>query len=211
MGTCNCLDVFLVRHGITDWNLEKRYLGHTDREVIKSELTRLDNLKNVLATTSFDSVYTSDLRRCLETLAYIQIPAKASIDTRLREINFGDWEGKNYQQLKDKQAYRNWIDNWENNPIPNGETASQFKARIDSFFNLCLQQQIGNAIGVKKRILIMTHGGVIRYLVSTYVPSTSFWDVSVKHGQATRLTFKKQKGEWLCSSLSAEPFQEKER
>ncbi|MFC2949166.1 histidine phosphatase family protein [Virgibacillus sediminis] len=211
MGTGDYLDIYFVRHSITDWNLEKRYIGHTDRRVIKSQLTRLEDLKNTLDTIRFDSVYTSDLCRCLETLAYLQIPLKYCADTRLREINFGDWEGKTYQQLKDKQAYRNWIDNWEDNPIPNGESARQFKARIDRFLHECIQQQIGSALGVNKRILIMTHGGVIRYLISSYVTSVSFWEVAIKHGQAIRLTLKKQEGEWICSSLSAVPFQEKER
>jgi alpha-ribazole phosphatase len=211
MGTCNHMDVYLVRHGITEWNKEKRYLGHTDQEVIKSELTQLSKLKKELMNRSFDDVFTSDLRRCQETLAYLDLPSQVSVDRRLREIYFGDWEGKIYNELKDNQAYQNWLDNWEVYSIPNGESAVTFKSRIDSFFNELFGGKMTPAATTKKQILIMTHGGVIRYLISKYVPSISFWELSVTPGQGIKLSFEKQKGEWKCSLLSAVPFQEKEK
>ncbi|MBU8919255.1 histidine phosphatase family protein [Bacillus sp. FJAT-29953] len=211
MGTCDHMDVYLVRHGITNWNKEKRYLGHSDIGVIRSELSQLNNLQKVLSTLNFDHVFTSDLRRCQETLAYLSIPSQVSIDCRLREINFGDWEGKTYDELKNQIAYRNWLENWEVYAIPNGESVDVFQSRIDSFFNELFQQAIETSPGNKKKILVMTHGGVIRYLVSKYVSSRSFWDLSISHGHGIRLTFEQQKGEWVCSSLLAVPFQEKEK
>lgn len=94
MGTCVDMDLFLVRHGITDWNQQKRYLGHTDRSIINSELDQLEKLQKELTAQRFDHAFTSDLRRCQETLAYLNIPAPISVDARLRELNFGDWEEK---------------------------------------------------------------------------------------------------------------------
>lgn len=208
MGTCNHMDVYLVRHGITNWNKEKKYLGHSDIGLIKSELSQLNNLKKVLSGLNFDHVFTSDLRRCQETLAYLSIPVQASIDCRLREIHFGEWEGKTYDELKTHIAYRNWLENWEAYSIPNGESTDAFKSRIDSFFDELFQQAIETT---PANILVMTHGGVIRYLVSKYRSSLSFWDLTISHGQGIRLTFEQQKGEWVCSSLLAVPFQEKEK
>ena len=54
MGTCDDMDLFLVRHGITDWNQEKRYLGHTDRSIINSELIQLEKLQKELMAQRFD-------------------------------------------------------------------------------------------------------------------------------------------------------------
>ena len=209
MGTSHHLDLFLIRHGITDWNQGKRYLGHTDRGVIKSKLPQLSELKEELARTRFDQIFTSDLRRCRDTLAYLNIPGQVNVDRRLREIHFGDWEGKTYNELKDEKAYQDWLNNWEDNPIPNGECADTFRARVDSFLD-DLFQQIEMLSTKNKRILIMTHGGVISYLVSKYVSSKSIWEVSVPHGQGIKLTFTQQKGGWVCNSLLAVPFQEKE-
>ncbi|WP_170949523.1 histidine phosphatase family protein [Ureibacillus acetophenoni] len=205
------MDLFLVRHGVTDWNKEKRYLGHTDRGVLMSELTQLKKLQKELAELSFDHVFTSDLRRCLETLAYLNVPAQVSVDTRIREINFGDWEGKTYNELKDNQIYRDWLNNWENLSIPNGESADTFKARIDTFIQDLLQHPFESTPNEKKLFLIMTHGGVIRYIVSKFVPSIAFWELSVPHGHGIHLTLVKHKGEWACNSLSVVPFQEKEK
>lgn len=208
MGACNHMDVYLVRHGITNWNKEKRYLGHSDIGVITSELSQLNKLQKVLSRVNFEHVFTSDLRRCQETLAYLSIPSQASIDCRLREINFGDWEGKTYDELKNEIVYRNWLENWEAYSIPNGESADAFKSRIDCFFNELFQQVMETT---PAKILLMTHGGVIRYLVSKYGSSRSFWDLTISHGHGIRLTFEQRKGEWVCSSLLAVPFQEKEK
>lgn len=210
MGTSHYMDLFLVRHGVTDWNKEKRYLGHTDRGVLTSELTQLNKLQKELAEISFDHVFTSDLLRCRETLAYLNIPSQVSVDTRLREINFGDWEGKTYIELKDDRMYRDWLNNWEKHSIPNGESANTFKSRIESFIQ-DLDHHSVKLIPNRRKLLIVTHGGVIRYIVSKFVPSIAFWELSVTHGHGIHLTLVKQKGEWVCNSLSVVPFQEKEK
>jgi len=210
MVPCINLDLFLVRHGVTDWNKEKRYLGHTDRGVLKSELIQLENLKKTLRNYSFDQVYSSDLRRCQETVAYLNLSGQMTHDARVREMNFGDWEGKTYNELQADSTYRDWLDNWEDHPIPNGECGAAFKARIDSFVQDLLEHANNESIKEQKKFLIMTHGGVIRYLVSKFVPSTSFWELSISHGHCITLSFVNHKGEWLCNSLSEVPFQEKE-
>ncbi|PMC35967.1 histidine phosphatase family protein [Bacillus sp. UMB0899] len=209
MGTSHHVDLFLVRHGITEWNEQKRYLGHTDQGLVRKELSKLDRLKSELQKKRFDYVFTSDLQRCIDTFHYMQIPIKAIVDHRLREMNFGDWEGKTYSELKDLKAYQNWLDNWEVASVPNGEYASLFKTRIDSFFHELFQRV--NDLNGSQKILLITHGGVIRYVVSKFTASTTFWDVSITHGQALQLKFEKKEGEWKCSSFSEVLSQEKEK
>lgn len=209
MGACHHVDLFLVRHSITEWNQQKRYLGHTNQSVVKEELHTLDWLKNVLQKTRFDHVYTSDLLRCQETFDYLDLPTKMSVDHRLREMNFGDWEGKTYNELKDVKVYQNWLNNLEGTSVPNGESFSIFKARIDSFFHDFFHHL--NSLEDTQKFLIITHGGVIRYAVSTFIASTSFWDISIPHGQGLQLSFDKKEGEWSCSSFSEVLSQEKEK
>lgn len=209
MGACHRVDILLVRHGITEWNQQRRYLGHTNQGVVKSELHQMDKLKSVLQEKRFDHVFTSDLNRCQETLAYFHLPSQVIIDHRLREMNFGDWEGKTYNELKYEVAYQNWLDHWEASPVPNGESAVSFKARVDSFIDE-LFQIIDSNNYANQQYLLVTHGGVIRYLVSRFVSSMSFWKVSIKHGYGIQLTFERQKGEWTCSSFLEVPLREKE-
>ncbi|HZH58068.1 MAG TPA: histidine phosphatase family protein [Metabacillus sp.] len=209
MGSCHYVDLFLVRHGITEWNQQKRYLGHTNQGIVKKELYQLDRLKNELQKRKFDYIFSSDLLRCQETLDYLEIPTKMTVDYRLREMNFGDWEGKTYNDLKDVKVYQNWLNNWEDTSVPNGESVSNFKARIDSFF-YDLFHHINNLDG-KQKVLIITHGGVIRYAVSTFIASTSFWDISTRHGQGLQLSFERKEGVWSCNSFSEVLSQEKEK
>src|SRR5690606_19923697 len=204
MGTCYHVDLFLVRHGITDWNQEKRYLGHTDRQLIKTELYQLIDLKKDLVKQEFDSIFTSDLRPCQETVDFLNISLEATVDSRLREIDFGDWEGKTYHQLKYEQRYRDWLDDWEEVPIPNGETPVSFKSRIDAFLDDLFQQVMKDPTGEKKHVLVITHGGVIRYIVSKYLALKTFWEDSVSYGQGVRLSMQYE-GEWKCDSLMAVP------
>lgn len=207
MGSCGAMDLFLIRHGVTEWNRQKRYLGYTDISVLREELRTLDQLRKSLENTTFDKVYTSDLIRCKETLEYLKTNGEITADKRLRELNFGDWEGKTYLDLKEDEQYQRWLLNWEMEKIPGGETWSMFTTRIDSFLRERFAN-IGN--GRCKHALIMTHGGVIRYLLLKFKAVNSFWQPAVRHGTAYRIKLIRTGGVWICSSLQEVPAPEKE-
>lgn len=198
------LSIFLVRHGLTKWNVEQRYLGHTDLSLLEHKKKELIGLKSMVKGVYFDNIYCSDLIRCRETLDFLIPHAKTHIDARIRELDFGDWEGKTYFQLKNDEAYSKWLDNWYNLAPPNGESGEQFSNRIDSFmsdlFNLSEQ---GN-------VLIVSHGGVIRYFLSKIIQEKTFWEWKIKHGKAIRILLTWKKGEWICSSWSEVPMPENE-
>ncbi|WP_096436816.1 histidine phosphatase family protein [Alteribacter populi] len=211
MGACDHMDLLLVRHGVTAWNQEKRYLGHTDLSILESEIVHLAVLKKEFVNETFDHIYTSDLVRCQETLAYLDLSSSVTVDRRLREMNFGDWEGKTYDDLKENRDYRDWIDNWQNHSTPNGESGKAFKTRIDSFTQDLFLGLKANHRLMSEKILIMTHGGVIRYLISRLSRDHHFWDVSIKHSHAVRLSLSWQEGEWVCNSLLEVPSQAREK
>lgn len=205
MGTSRCVDLYLVRHGLTDWNKERRYLGHTDRDVLVEELGKLSGLKKELSKLSFNAVYTSDLIRCQSTLNYLNLSKVGWMDNRLREMNFGEWEGKTYEELKGKPAYRKWIDNWEQGRTPSGESGLGFKRRVNAFVGQLLES------GVTGNILVVTHGGVIRYILAKFRAVNSFWESpAVGHGQCLRMRLIEKEGEWTCNSLSVVPSVAKE-
>ncbi|KHF40751.1 histidine phosphatase family protein [Halalkalibacter okhensis] len=211
MGACSGVDLFLVRHSVTRWNKEKRYLGHTDIPIIWDEATNLLELKGALSKIDFTYVFSSDLQRCQETLAFLQLSKQARTDRRLREMDFGDWEGKTYLELQHDPSYRKWLDNWEGIPIPNGESSKAFQERIDAFLYELLHYTFEQNKKEKQQVLVMTHGGVIRYIISKMIPAHTFWSLTVNHGQALKLSFVLEKGEWVCSLLSEVPSQEKEK
>lgn len=210
------VDLLLVRHGTTRWNREKRYLGHTDIPLDPGGRDELAPLARELAGKAFHGVYCSDLARCRETLAIIS-PAHADTamyDPRLREMDFGAWEGHTYEQLQHEPLYRQWIDSPQQVTPPGGESWADFAGRVDGFVGSLLKdvegacsrpagtQNDGGAAlpesQVPPEMLIVAHGGVLRQLAVRLVPGLSFWDVHVQPGSLLRirLSFTEETGGW---------------
>ncbi|WP_202080359.1 histidine phosphatase family protein [Caldalkalibacillus salinus] len=207
MGLTTQLDLYLVRHGLTEWNKQKRYLGHTDIDISATHINEISMLKDALHPLSFDVCYTSDLRRCVQTVQHLLPYQSYHVDQRLRELNFGLWEGLTYEQLKENQHYQSWLSDWEAYSPPQGETGHQFLSRVQSFLSDCLTDHIPQAPNDLSRVLVVTHGGVIRAILSAMVKEKSFWEWQVQHGSAIRLRLGLEEGEWQCYSWSAVPTQ----
>ncbi|WP_434752397.1 histidine phosphatase family protein [Paenibacillus amylolyticus] len=219
--------IVLIRHGTTRWNVEKKYLGHTDIGLLPDAQDELASLREQCRDITWDDVYCSDLLRCRQTLAHItpQVAAQTKFDARLRENDFGLWEGMNYEQLKNNPQYRNWIDHPREVTPPEGETWQVFAGRIDSFLHdhiwseVTISQRIPHktiqktshqttqriSYGNSHRTLIVTHGGVIRYMLSRLMDSVEFWDTHVIPGQAIQVDMEKQGEHWLGRRVNFPP------
>ncbi|WP_068786821.1 histidine phosphatase family protein [Paenibacillus phocaensis] len=138
---------WLVRHGLTAWNAERRYQGHSDLPLLPDEASGLAELRRELAEVNFAAVYASDLRRCRETLAWARpdLLDGAQLDPRLREMNFGRWEGQTYEMLKDDKRYRAWIDDPQAGTPPGGESWQAFQARVSEVGEELLMQTMALA------------------------------------------------------------------
>ncbi|CAH1217554.1 2,3-bisphosphoglycerate-dependent phosphoglycerate mutase [Paenibacillus auburnensis] len=214
------LELVLLRHGHTKWNIERRYLGSTDLPLLPEERTKLAALREQPELAGrFWRVYCSDLLRCRETLHSIvpTLEGAAIYDSRLRELSFGEWEGNTYEQLKYNPKYRSWIDDPAAITPPGGEPWEAFAARLEHFMNglvheaeaeqmkenRCFTQRenIEGAIAgadsdadtntdavepsklcrqepMKLRVLIVTHGGVIRQWLAKAESGTTFYTAS---------------------------------
>lgn len=210
MATDLTVELVAVRHGITAWNLARRYQGQRDIPLMFPDAEAgLLALREALAQEQFDAIYTSDLHRCQQTLEWIEA-ARAGIplalEPRLRELNFGDYEGKVYDELKDLPHYRAWVDSVGELSTPNGESAAQLRERLDAW----LHEVATNAqSGGHKKVLAVTHGGVIRELRRRF-ETLNFWEGTVVQAQGRRWQLSYQYaangiGEWQCSSSSAVP------
>ncbi|MEN1985759.1 histidine phosphatase family protein [Paenibacillus hubeiensis] len=187
-------ELWLVRHGTTAWNTEKRYLGHTDIGLLPEAEQELASLREHLVGIEWRSVHSSDLLRCRQTLEWVAPlhAGQAHMDSRLREIHFGEWEGRTYEELKHLARYREWIDSPQTVTPPGGEPWSSFAARIDDFLNEVIwaeprHERTGDSTTAQTKDLVIAHGGVIRYMLTRLLPGQAFWDVSVIPGQAIRL------------------------
>lgn len=206
MADAGRLDLVVVRHGLTSWNRERRYQGHRDIPLLLPEaLPALDTLRADLASREFDAVHCSDLTRCRQTLDMLmrecRWPSPPQIDNRLRELDFGDYEGKCYDELKELPAYRAWIETRGEQAPPGGESMATLRKRLESWWD----ERVA-ALDPRRqhRLLLVTHGGVIRELRRRF-EAIDFWEGSVEQGAGRQLTFIHRQGTWQCSSSSAVP------
>lgn len=193
------LELLLMRHGKTQWNVDKRYLGHSDQCIVEEAREQLIPLRNWLMGRMFSKVVSSDLKRCRESLAFVapELLEVAVYDNRLREMDFGDWEGKTYEELKGLPLYCEWLDHPQTVSPPNGETWDLFQGRIKDFLNSLIPfVSESERDKATPSVFIVTHGGVIRQLLTMNVPQLSFWDMAVEPGSLVRLLLTLDGGCW---------------
>lgn len=194
------IELWLVRHGLTKWNVERRYQGHTDLRLLDCDSDGLNNVRKVLRNVHFTEVYCSDLVRCRQTLERTRedLVRQATFDARLREMNFGDWEGHDYNMLRDDERYRSWIDAPMLHSPPGGESWDEFTGRIRAFCQAWAARVCEASLGYTSsfassglnsdlnssyKVLIVTHGGVISAINMLIHPELGFWDTSIGIGE----------------------------
>ena len=149
--------LFFVRHGETPWNAARRLQGQTDVPLRAAGRAQALMAKELLTGTSFDLEISSDLARASETAALLGLE-RVTLDRRWREIDVGEWAGESVDALRaaNPDEWRAWRAGAFT--PPSGETGENFRSRISAAL-ASLRPDAG-------RILIVTHGGVIRASVS---------------------------------------------
>ena len=142
------MSIYLIRHGKTQANEKHLYCGSTDLPLSEAGREELQSLAYAIAPERFA---TSGMKRTNETLEILFGNVPYSVDSRFREVDFGDFEMKSYEMLKDDPAYQAWLtgDNEANTP-PGGESGTQMIRRVLEAFS---ELPDGTAL--------VAHGGVI--------------------------------------------------
>ena len=149
--------LYLIRHGATRANLEHLYCGSTD---LPLSTGGADALKALHYPAPRARYLTSGMRRANETME-ILFPGQAyERDSRFREADFGIFEMKSYEMLKNDPAYLAWItgDNEKNIP-PQGESGEMFRARVLTALET-----------LREDTVLITHGGVIAAIMEERFP-----------------------------------------
>lgn len=132
-------------------------------------------------------IVTSPLRRCAEFACALaeRLHAPWELDERLREIDFGAWEGQTAEEITrhDPEALRRFWADPIRHPPPGGEAVPAFQARVRSCWRDQLRRFGGN------RVLLITHGGPIRAILGQVyrVPWTDLLNLDLPHASLTRL------------------------
>jgi broad specificity phosphatase PhoE len=189
--------IFLARHGESDWNVEKRFQGHTDRPLTERGRDQAHALADLVAVEKIDAVYTSPLSRARETAEIVA--ARAGLEPvalpELREVDTGSWSGLSRADVKARfpEGFARWRSGgsgWED-----GETYEQMAERVIGALRTIAE---GHPDG---RVLVISHGGPIRAIhaaaegvaiddyrrLKPVEPNARLSAVAVENGRLTRL------------------------
>ena len=155
----NPTQFILVRHGETTWNRQGQIQGHLDSPLSSAGIAQAKALAERLRMESFDVLISSDLGRAHNTTQYIAMRTghAVSVDARLRERHYGIFQGMTRSEAKSvyPDVYERYHAESVTYAIPGGESIEECFLR-----NLkCLQELAARY--PDKRIVVVTHGGVL--------------------------------------------------
>jgi broad specificity phosphatase PhoE len=158
------LTVYLLRHGETAYNADgNRYCGRTDIDLTPKGLTQAIEVFVLLKDKKIDAVYSSPLKRAKRT-AEIATGRNVITDSRLIEVDFGNWEGKTKDEFikEDPDCWQKWMEDPSNEIAGKiGESGNQVIKRVGSFFDEMKTKH------QNQTIVVVAHNGVNRlYLAS---------------------------------------------
>lgn len=176
------MEIYLLRHGQTAWNTEKRLQGSTDVELDDVGVIQASDAAIELANTGFDRIYTSPLKRAYETARIIaslqSTDIEPIVDDRLKEMCFGKLEG---MVPEDASEYpmRKILFKDPANYIPDeeGESFEDVHKRSLSFLDDMIIDSLDDSENAYNRVLIVAHGAIIKALERAMkdAPVSEFW------------------------------------
>jgi len=172
------MKIYLIRHGKTTANEKHLYCGSTDLPLSENGIKELRQIKYDIDVKNTVFV-TSGMQRTQETLKILFGDVGHVTDSRFKEIDFGIFEMKSYNELKDTAEYQQWLngDNYTN-VAPKGESGAQMKKRVLA----ALSDVVANG----KDTVIITHGGVIATIMANLFNSENKnryqWQPKCGHG-----------------------------
>ncbi len=183
-------EILFIRHGETNCNKKSLYYGYLNPGLNETGIQQLKNTKKKLKNLNekIDIVFSSDLRRCRESLELLEIDKniKQNFSKELRELNFGNIEGKTYKEIE--KNFPHYIEEMKNNwryfKSEGGESLNDLQQRVSKKLNKIKTQN------QNKKILIVAHAGVIQSLISYYLFNNldGYWQFKLDNGSITKMT-----------------------
>lgn len=173
---CEGVKLLFVRHGKTKGNAEGRYVGRTDEPLWPAAARELERIP----IPQTELVITSPMLRCRQTAALLYPEKKACVQEGLQEMDFGEFEYRNYQELSGNPDYQAYIDSGGRIGFPKGESFWEFKNRCCQAFLKAMDD-----IRIKKAssASFVVHGGTIMAIMEAFgEPKRSYFDWQIKNG-----------------------------
>lgn len=204
------INLLLIRHGKTPSNREHRYLGVTEEALSGEGRKQLEILaeKDILKKPWL--LFISPMLRCQESAGILFPGKKVYPIEEWREMNFGAYEGKNYEDLKNDSYYQKWIDSNGTLPFPEGESQQEYIKRCQRGLHAAtkiIEGKIAREVAENqmtesqpRNITAVVHGGTIMALLHI-LAGGNYFDYQVKNGGGYCCKLRLCGEEWKLDSL----------
>lgn len=189
------MELYIVRHGQTDWNKAKKMQGRVDMPLNDEGIAQARQVAEALKGMDFDAVYASPLIRARDTAAIIAGHNDIIIDERVYEIDLGGLEGLVYADLKEEetglarkvQAF--FMNPDEYTPTEGGESYESLLLRTRDFLEYLPKHHPG------ERVLLVSHATSIHAMVANMrnTPLHDLWKVPIMNGSITKAVYEQNK------------------
>jgi len=154
------MKLYLVRHGEAEGSAG-RAVGHLDLPLSAAGARDVETLAATWRGPAPGRIFTSDLRRAVESARILgaRLGAEPVVDARLREVSFGDWDGRAWDDVyeSDHERFEAWSERWWDLAPPGGESFADLSRRVLAWFR---------ELPGEETILAVAHGGSIRALLA---------------------------------------------
>ena len=191
--------LLFIRHAQTEWNIQRRFQGHGDSPITEEGQEQLQRLKSRLAGLEFDVVYSSDLRRTMETSKMLSGKQRVE-EPRLRERGVGILEGLNLEQImaEHAEAFRAFRSGDKDHQIEGGESLQIALNRAWTFLEEMPEKHPGAELAA------VSHAGLIRLIckqiLGLALDAPNFFQIP--NTSLTQLVFSPKDRSWSLECLA---------
>lgn len=150
-------EIILVRHGETEWNIKEIFRGRTDIELNETGLRQAELLAEYLSSIKIEAIYSSPLKRALNTAQAIARHHKLKVETApgLIDFDYGEWQGLPHQEVKDKykELYAQWLNKPHLVKTPGGESLDGVRERALKVVQTAVAKHAGYVVLVSHRVV----------------------------------------------------------
>jgi broad specificity phosphatase PhoE len=189
-------EIILVRHGETEWNVGKIYRGRMGINLDEVGIKQAELLGKYLSQTMLDAIYSSPLKRALDTANIIARYSKTSVQVsdNLIDFDYGEWQGLSEEEVK--KLYPSLHNEWLTNPhrvrMPHGESLADVRERSLKVINEVISEYKG-------RVVLVSHRVINKVLICSLsgLDNSHFWNI--KQDLTGITTFSYQAGRFILT------------
>lgn len=179
------MELILIRHLKTPGNEKRQYIGSTDEALSEQEVQNFVQKQKRENYPPVQQVIVSPMKRCIQTAELIYPKNQVTQEVLLKECDFGIFEGKTYEELKDKAEYQAWLDSGGTIAFPEGEEQKEFRLRCVKGM-LCQVDRLCEEN--VESVAFVVHGGTIMAVLEQLAEDQKdFYHWQVENGGGYRM------------------------